>query len=393
MTQALVIGAGPAGLMAAEMIADAGFSVLVAEAKPSVGRKLLMAGKSGLNLTKDEPFERFIGNFGESAEWLEPSLAGFDPIAVQEWARNLGQTVFTGSTGRVFPVSMKASPLLRSWIKRLSEKGVVFKTRWRWEGWQNAEFTFGTPEGVRALQPKATVLALGGASWARLGADGRWVSKLNSRGIGVSPFLPSNMGIVVPWSDHMTSQFGRPLKNIAIGVGGSWKMGECVISKTGLEGSLIYQFSGAFRAGKPLVIDLLPNFTAHQIAEIIQRHQSSVSISNLLRKGFNFDAAKIALFMEVARATPRQELGGMLKFLPIRYSGISPLDGAISVAGGVPQSEFTPDFMLKSAAGVFCAGEMLDWEAPTGGYLLTACLATGRTAGLAAASYVRSAGF
>ena len=385
---ALVIGAGPAGLMAAEMLADAGHSVLLAESKPSVGRKFLMAGKSGLNLTKDEPDTAFLNAFGTAGTHLAPALTAFGPTQVQAWAQDLGQSVFTGSSGRVFPKVMKASPLLRAWLARLNGKGVTLHTRWRWTGWQDDSFDFETPDGVQSVTPKVVVLALGGASWARLGSDGAWTDLLARRGATLVPFAPSNMGITVKWSPHMEPHFGSPLKNIAMSCGGNHNIGECVLTRGGLEGSLVYQFSSGFRAGAPLAVDLLPDQSVEQITARITRQNSKLSLSNLLRKTLRLDAAKTALFLEYARQTPRTALAETLKALPVPYSGTAPLDGAISVAGGLGWHSLTPDYALRIAPQVFCAGEMLDWEAPTGGYLITACLATGRAAGLAAARFL-----
>ncbi len=390
MTTALVIGAGPAGLMAAEMLADDGHSVLVTDAKPSVGRKFLMAGKSGLNLTKSENFDAFVDAYSNSASWLKPSLQTFGPKQVIAWAETLGQDTFVGSTRRVFPKTMKASPLLRAWLNRLSDKGVQFQTHWRWSNWNDTTHTFETPEGQKTITPIATVLALGGASWARLGSDGAWTSLLAQRGIETAPFQPSNMGVTMDWSAHMAPHFGKPLKNIAMTVGTDTRKGECVLSKSGLEGSLVYQFSAALRAGNPMHIDLLPDQTTDALQSRITKQGSKTSLANILRKSLKLDAAKSALVMEFARTVPRAELAKTVKALPVPYSGLAPLDAAISVAGGVRQADLTQDFMLTSAAGTFCAGEMLDWEAPTGGYLITACLATGRAAGLAAANYIKT---
>lgn len=385
---ALVIGAGPAGLMAAEMLADAGHSVLLTDAKPSVGRKFLMAGKSGLNLTKDEPDAQFLTAFGTAATHLAPALTDFGPTQVQTWAQDLGQSVFTGSSGRVFPKVMKASPLLRAWLARLNHKGVVLQTHWRWTGWQDDTFRFETPDGPQLVTPKVAILALGGASWARLGSDGAWTGLLEQRGAKLVPFAPSNMGITVNWSPLMTPHFGSPLKNIAITCGGKHNSGECVISRNGLEGSLIYQFSTGFRAGASLVLDLLPDQSAEQITAKIARQNSKLSLPNLLRKTLRLDPAKTALFLEYARQTPRADHARTLKALLVPYSGTAPLDGAISVAGGLRWDSLTPDYALRVSPNVFCAGEMLDWEAPTGGYLITACLATGRAAGQAAARFL-----
>ena len=388
MTDALVIGAGPAGLMAAEILADAGHSVLIVEAKPSVGRKLLMAGKSGLNLTKDEPDTDFQKAFGPALKWLKPSLNDFGPKAVQDWAATLGQSTFVGSTRRVFPIEMKASPLLRAWLKRLSDKNVTIQTRWHWVDWDGAEHYFDTTAGRVSLTPKCTVLAVGGASWSRLGSDGAWASILARHAIKLNSFKPTNMGIVVPWSHHMAPHFGLPLKNIRFASGDKSNLGECVLSETGLEGSLVYQFSPELRVQKPLTVDLCPDLSLKDVTQRIAKHSSKTSRSNMLRKALRFDPAKIALVQEFARQTPVDELARTLKSLRLPYIDTAPLDAAISVAGGVSAQALTPDLMLKDFPGVFCAGEMLDWEAPTGGYLITGCLATGRTAGRAAASYL-----
>lgn len=389
MTNALVIGAGPAGLMAAEMLADAGHSVLIAEAKPSVGRKFLMAGKSGLNLTKFEPLDEFIAAYGSASEWLKPSIETFDNTAVIDWAYALNQDTFVGSTKRVFPKCMKASPLLRAWLNRLANKQVIFQTRWRWIDWDGDTFTFETPNGPRTITPKATILALGGASWARLGSDGAWTELFAKRGIETAPFQPSNMGVTVDWTSHMAAQFGHPLKNIAITVGTDTRKGECLLSKTGLEGSLVYQFSAGLRNGDPIQIDLLPDQTAKALQTRIDKQPAKTSLANVLRKSLKLDPTKAALVMEFTRTTPRSALAQTIKSLPIPYTDTAPLDAAISVAGGVRQTDLTEGFMLKSAPATFCAGEMLDWEAATGGYLITACLSTGRSAGLAAADYLK----
>ncbi len=391
MTDALVIGAGPAGLMAAEMLADGGHSVLVAEAKPTVGCKLLMAGKSGLNLTKDEPFANFLSAYGEAEDWLTASFSAYNNTSVCRWVEELGQVVFTGSSGRVFPKTMKASPLLRSWLQRLNGKGVKFAPRWRWTGWQSEACAFDTPGGAQSILARVTVLALGGASWARLGSDGDWADILNSQGVILAPFQPSNMGIILDWSSYMARFYGDPVKNVILTCDEETRPGEFVVSKSGLEGSGIYSFSRDFRQGIPLTLDLLPNLSRDQIDERLARVPSKNTLSNALRKALKLSPVKIALLQEFAKPPqPRGALAGHLKSLPVPYTGVAPLDKAISVAGGVTQNALTDDFMLKVKPGTFCAGEMLDWEAPTGGYLLTGCLATGRSAGLAAVEYLRN---
>lgn len=383
-----MIGGGPAGLAAAEVLASRGMTVTLAEAKPSLGRKFLMAGKSGLNLTMDLPFDSFAAGYGDGADWLRPHLASFDNQAVQHWATDLGQTLFTGSTGRVFPRAMKASPLLRAWIARLSGQGVRLQTRWRWTGLsQKGRFAFDTPDGRQDIAADVTVLALGGASWSRLGSDGEWADLLSGRGVPCRAFVPSNMGIRVDWSRHMAPAFGRPLKNIALRAGtGRFCRGEAMISARGLEGSLVYQMSPAIRQGLPLFIDLLPDLSADRVAEALTRQPKKASLSNAVRKGLNLDGAKTALLLELVSERSRAAVAAEAKSLPLRHAGAAPLQEAISTAGGVDRAALD-GLMLRALPGVFCAGEMIDWDAPTGGYLLTACLALGRAAGAQAADY------
>ncbi len=385
---ALVIGAGPAGLMAAEALARAGVPVLLAEAKPSAGRKFLMAGKSGLNLTMDEAADQFAARI--SAPWLRPIVEAFGPEAVKSWTRDLGQDIFTGSSGRVFPVGMKTSPLLRQWLLRLGAAGVALRTRWRWRGFDGADFVFDTLEGRQILRPRVTVLALGGASWARLGSDAAWVPWLRARGAAVAPFRPANMGFRVGWSDRMAAHFGTPLKGVALIAGPQRSHGECVISARGIEGGGIYAVSAALRDGAALAIDLAPDRSLDDIASRLSRARGGDSIANTLRKALNLGPVKLALLQEWARPLPSDPLAlaRLVKALPARLTGPLPLDEAISSAGGVSRESLTQDLELTALPGVFAAGEMLDWEAPTGGYLLTTCLATGRHAGLAAAQRI-----
>lgn len=378
MARALVIGGGPAGLMAAEELALAGHEVTIAEAKPTVARKFLMAGKSGLNVTKAEPLPDFVAQY--DSDWLSPMLAEFGPADVQDWCAALGQEVFTGSSGRVFPKTMKGSPLLRSWLARLSGLGVQIKTRWRWEGWQDEEWLFATPDGPQTLAPRVVVLALGGASWSRLGSDGAWTSLLHGRGVSIADFRPANMGFVVDWSVHMTPHFGTALKGIELTAGKASSRGEIVISARGLEGGGIYAISRALRDGAPLQVDLMPDVPRAEFARRIQRLKSSDSLGNRLRK-LGLAAPAAALLQEFGRALPLEQA---LKALPVRLQGPRPIDEAISVAGGVMRSAVTEGLELAALPGVFVCGEMLDWEAPTGGYLLTGCWATGRWAGRAA---------
>ncbi len=399
MAKTLVIGGGPAGLMAAEMLADAGHAVLLAEAKPTMGRKLLMAGKSGLNLTKNEAYGPFMAVYGKARSWMVPMLEEFNPSEVQDWAEGLGQKVFTGSSGRVFPEAMKASPLLRAWLLRLAGKGVQFKTGWRWVGFDDGA-VFETHEGRQAVQAKATVLALGGASWARLGADGAWAGILAGHGVEPAPFKPANMGFIVEWSKHMEPHFGAPVKPVRLKFGKAETRGEFVISRKGVEGGAVYNLSAALRDGMSedgvdMLVDLLPDLPMPLVADKVRSTRGKQSLGNFLRKTVGITGAKAALFFENEQARLVDnpfDLAGLLKALPVHLKALRPIDEAISTAGGVPYSAMNEGLMLNALPGVFCAGEMLDWEAPTGGYLLNGCLATGRAAGIAAATFAEGAG-
>ena len=383
MMDALVIGAGPAGLMAAEELARAGRRVVVVEGKPTVGRKFLMAGKSGLNITKDEALPAFQGRY--DSDFLAPMLAAFGPAEVQAWCRDLGQPVFTGSSGRVFPKAMKASPLLRAWLVRLAAAGVELRTRWRWTGFDGDGLAFDTPLGRQVLTPSVTVLALGGASWARLGSDAAWVPWLADRGVEIAPFKPANIGLRVDWSAHMARFYGLPVKGAALLAGKQRDRGEFVISARGLEGGGIYAVSRSVREGAALGLDFMPDVAMSDVEARLAKMRAGETAANRLRK-LGLAPVAVALVMEFGRGMP---LGRSVKFLPVAHRGPRPMDEAISVAGGVSRAAVTDDLQLRAIRGVFVCGEMLDWEAPTGGYLLTAAWATGRWAGRAAAGLGR----
>lgn len=405
-----VIGAGPAGLMAAEVLQAAGVSVDVFDAMPSVGRKFLLAGRGGLNLTHTEPLTSFLDRYGARREVLAPMVQAFAPQAVRAWAAGLGVETFVGSSGRIFPVSMKASPLLRAWLHRLREPGplgavVRFHLRHRWLGWApDGALRFATPVGEGVWQAEATVLALGGASWPRLGSTGAWVPWLRERQIDVAPLRPANCGFdVAPtapgrsgWSEHLSSRFaGAPLKAVAV----RWadadgrmhhKPGECVLTATGIEGGLIYACAAAVRdaieaqGGATIELDLLPALSAERVAADVAHPRGSRSWSSHLKSRLGLHGAKMALLHELLPASVWADpaaLARSIKTLPLRLQAPRPIDEAISTAGGVRFEALNEQLMLRALPGVFCAGEMLDWEAPTGGYLLTACLASGRAAG------------
>ncbi len=378
--EALVIGAGPAGLMAAEELAKGGAKVVICEAKPSPARKLLMAGKSGLNITKDQPPEAFIAAY--NSPLLAPILAGFGPREMVIWTRALGIEVFTGTSGRVFPRDMKASPLLRAWLGRLGAARVDLRTRWRWTGLNgDGGYVFDTPHGAQVLRPKVCVLALGGASWARLGSDGAWTGILADKGVQIVPWQPANMGFSVDWSAHMARHFGQAIKGAALRVGDQNEHGEFVISQRGLEGGGIYAVSRALRKGGALEIDLMPDTSAEEITVKLAKMKRGETRANRLRK-LGLSPHAVALVQEFARDAPIEDA---VKHLAPRLIGPRPLDEAISVAGGITAQSLTADLELRAIPNLFACGEMLDWEAPTGGYLLTAAWATGQWAGRAAA--------
>ncbi|MEL7344441.1 MAG: TIGR03862 family flavoprotein [Pseudomonadota bacterium] len=381
---ALVIGSGPAGLMAAENLAMRNRNVVIVEAKPSIGRKFLMAGKSGLNITKSEPAEQFKDAF--ACPQIDHMVHGFGPEAAINWAERLGQETFIGSTGRVFPKSMKASPLLRAWARRLGDMGIETRTKWRWTGWSDHAVQFDTPGGPKALIPNVTVLACGGASWARLGSDGAWASTLTQSGIATQPFQPANAGLAVAWSPHMDRHFGEPVKATLLKAGRTYSRGEFTLSARGLEGGGIYEISRAVREGAPLTLDLLPHKSDEAVTRALT-DPTRESLSNRLRKRLGLAPVKQALLREFAPSLDPADLAKSIKALPLLHNGLRPLDEAISTAGGIAWDALDENLMLKTRPGTFACGEMLDWEAPTGGYLITGCLATGMWAGVNAAHW------
>ncbi|WP_045121879.1 TIGR03862 family flavoprotein [Pseudomonas sp. GM25] len=389
-----IIGGGPAGLMAAEVLSQAGVRVDLYDGMPSVGRKFLLAGVGGMNITHSEAYPAFLSRYAERAPNIAPLLRAFNADALCRWIHELGIETFIGSSGRVFPTDMKAAPLLRAWLKRLRDSGVVIHTRHRWLGWdENGALRIDSPEGEKTLNPDATLLALGGGSWSRLGSDGAWMLPLEQRGVGLAPLQPSNCGFEVQaWSEVMVSKFaGAPLKNIAIGLNDDVpRLGECVITATGIEGSLIYALSAPIReainvhGAATIHIDLLPGRPVDKLQAALSKPRGSRSMAKHLHSQVGIDGVKAALLRELTNAATFADpalLARAIKALPLTLVKTRPLDEAISSAGGVTFEAMDERLMLKALPGVFCAGEMLDWEAPTGGYLLTACFASGRAAG------------
>jgi uncharacterized flavoprotein (TIGR03862 family) len=400
---AAVIGAGPAGLIAAEEIAKAGFRVTVYERMPSPGRKFLLAGRGGLNLTHGEPLENFLRRYGDRAAALTAAIESFPPSRLREWAEALGQKTFEGSSGRIFPEAFKASPLLRAWLRRLDETGVAFAFHHRWRGWnEDGALLFDTPKGKASVRADAAVLALGGASWPRLGSDGSWTESLAGKGISLAPLQPSNCGFNVGWSETFRERFaGTPLKRIALSADEVTIRGEAVIADYGLEGGAIYALSPLLReeiiaAGTAtLHIALRPDLAETEVAKRLSAPRGKQSFSNFLRKAINLPPVAVALLHEWAAANGArlqdlqpEKLAAIIHRLPIVLNGIAPVESAISTAGGIAFGELDENFMLRKLPGVFAAGEMLDWEAPTGGYLLQACFATGVAAGRGAVHWL-----
>jgi uncharacterized flavoprotein (TIGR03862 family) len=393
-----VIGAGPAGLAAAEVLTPLA-RVRVFDAMPSPARKFLLAGKSGLNLTHSEPLADFIRRYGVAAAALEPALRACPPDEIRRWAGDLGIETFVGTSGRVFPTVMKASPLLRAWLERLRQQGVDLQLRHRWQGWSaSGRLVFATPAGPREVPADAVVLALGGASWPRLGGTGDWTTLLAARGIAVRPLRAANCGFVVPWSPGIANRFGgAPVKSVTLSFQDRSVRGEFVVTASGIEGSLVYALSAIIRdaveaAGHAeLAVDLAPDRSEAALVAALARQRDKASLATRLRKAAGLDGIKAALVRESAApgelADPAR-LAARVKALTLRVTGVAPLARAISSAGGIALDELDGHYMLRRLPGVFAAGEMLDWEAPTGGYLLTGCLATGRAAGHGAAAWL-----
>jgi len=402
--QVAVIGGGPAGLMAAETLAGHGLAVELFDAKPSVGRKFLIAGRGGLNLTHSEPFERFVARYGDRAAELRPFLEGFGPDALRAWARGLGVETFVGTSGRVFPVDFKAGPLLRRWVHRLHDLGVRLHVRHRWSGLgPGGALCFETPEGLRDYRADACILALGGGSWARLGSDGAWVARLEALGIPVAPLRPANCGFDAGWSDHFSGRFaGQPVKSIVastVTARGETvsQSGDLMITATGIEGGPVYALAAPLRdaiardGAAELTIDLAPGRSLDRLAAALARPRERRSLGTHLKREAGIEGVKTALLHETLdRETflDPAALAGAIRALRVHLCATRPIDEAISTAGGVPFPELDAHLMLRRLPGVFCAGEMIDWEAPTGGYLLSACFASGVAAALGATAWI-----
>ncbi len=404
--RAAVVGGGPAGLMAAEVLAAGGAAVTVYDRMPSLARKFLLAGRGGLNLTHSEGLDHLLARYGAAEVGLRPAIEGFPPVALRSWCEDLGQETFVGSSGRVFPKAMKASPLLRAWLGRLGAAGVQVKLRHEWRGWDDeGRLLLHSEKGPVTVAADAVVLALGGASWSRLGSDGGWVGALTGAGISVAPLQPANCGFLVPWTEVFRSRFeGEPLKRIALSCGAESVRGEAVITRAGLEGGGIYALSAHLRqaiaaTGEAILhIDLRPDIAQAELENRLGRPRGKQSLSTFLRKAARLSPVAIGLLQEAAVASPAPlnaltpaALAGYIKAVPVRLTGMAPIEKAISTAGGVAWDEVDEHMMLRRRPGTFVAGEMLDWDAPTGGYLLQASFATGAAAGRGALEWCASA--
>ena len=401
-----IVGGGPAGLMASDVLVRAGVRVTVYDQMPAVGRKFLLAGRGGLNLTHSEPLDQFLRRYGSAETRIRSAIEASSPDDLRAFCAELGQPTFVGSSGRVFPKAMKASPLLRAWLRRLAAMGVTFKLRHRWRGWdESGRLVFDTPDGRTVIAADASVLALGGASWPKLGSDGAWVAAMEKTGIVVAPLRPANCGFLVGWSAIFRDRFeGKPLKRIALSFGERTARGEAVITGKGLQGGGLYALSDvlreaiASRGHAVLLIDLLPDRSAKALEQKLRAPRHKQSLANVLRKALSLSPVAIGLLQEAAVASPKRlsesspdALASLIKSVPIRLVGVEPIGRAISTAGGVTFDEIDEHFMLRRRPGTFVAGEMLDWEAPTGGYLLQACFATGAAAGRGALQFLQRA--
>lgn len=399
-----IVGGGPAGLMAAEVLAQGGVSVTVYDQMPSLGRKFLMAGRGGLNLTHSEPLPDFLKRYGDSDPLLRTAIEAFPPAALRAWSDSLGQATFVGSSGRVFPTSLKTSPLLRTWLLRLRNLGVAVKLRHRWEGWdEDGNLRFAVDGKEVSVEPDAILLATGGASWPKLGSDGHWASILADQDIAMSTLKPANVGFTAEWSEVLRGFEGQPLKRISLTFGGRTVRGEAMITKEGLEGGAVYALSSPLRdaierkGAATVMIDLLPDVTAVKLTERLSAPRGKQSLSNFLRKNTHLSPVALSLMREAALANglslstaSAKQIAGLIKEVPVQLTGVQPIATAISTAGGVRFSELDERFMLKRYPGIFIAGEMLDWDAPTGGYLLQATFATGKAAGEGVLEWLRN---
>jgi uncharacterized flavoprotein (TIGR03862 family) len=401
-----IVGGGPAGLMASDVLVRGGVRVTIYDQMPAVGRKFLLAGRGGLNLTHSEPLDQFLRRYGSAETRIRPAIEASSPDDLRAFSAELGQPTFVGSSGRVFPKAMKASPLLRAWLRRLAAMGVTFKLRHRWRGWdESGRLVFDTPDGRAVVAADASVLALGGASWPKLGSDGAWVAAMENTGIVVAPLRPANCGFLVGWSEIFRRRFeGEPLKRIALSFGERTARGEAVITGQGLQGGGLYALSNILREAiashghAVLLIDLLPDKNVTALEQKLSAPRNKQSLANVLRKALSLSPVAIGLLQEAAVASSKrlsesspEALASLIKAVPVRLVGVEPITRAISTAGGVTFDEIDEHFMLRRRPGTFVAGEMLDWEAPTGGYLLQACFATGAAAGRGALQFLQRA--